>query len=905
MPVPDARIRLRIDGVWTDVTDDVRKAEGIRHTRGRQNQGARVDPSSLAFLLDNPGGRYDNRNPRSPLYGKLGRNTDVELSTYAGEVVLDVPHGVQGRASTPDHASLDIIGDIDVRAELTPTAWAGSHASDAYEVMGKYNFTSNQRSWRLMVNASGSLQFAWSTTGADFIGWNSSASVPFAPGQRGAIRATLDVNNGAGGYSLRWYTAPSLAGPWTQLGNTRTATGVTSIFNSTAPLEVGDVSTIGFADVARRIHKVEVRNGIGGTVVASPDFTVQAPGATSFADSTGRTWTVAGGASITDRRVRATVEMSKSSSRWHTSGHNVVLPVQAQGIMRRLSAGAPMLASTLRRRIPSEPSCVAYWPMEDEAGATQAYSPLPGVPPLMTTGLDYGSDDTLVGSSALPQMVGGGTITMEAQIPSRPATGQWMVTYVYRMDEVPSTPTEILEFRTTGTLRKITVNLAAGGAVELHGFDATGAELVTFGVAGTQFYGTWNRLEVVANTSGGNVEYHLGWIAVDGAGYGTQQTITGTAGVVHRTATRCGAGAVGMRLGHFGIFTSSNTAIYNGADDGFQGETAGTRAVRLTSEEGVPFTLLGEASSTVQVGPQRAGQLMTLLGECEESDGGVLLESRERLALAYRTRRSMYNQTPALTLSYGQIMHPFEPVEDDQVRNDVTVQKAGGTSGRAVLEEGPLSVADVGRYEDSRTLSLFSDALPEQVAGWLLHLGTWDEARYPRVRIPLHKTSPAVIAAVTALDVGDVFRITDLPEFLPPGPYDLMVEGYEEEIKNPFEWYVTLVCSPAGPWTVGVIGHQVLGRPDTEGTVLNGAMTTASTVANVLTTSGPRWIDSGTYASMFPFDVTVGGEIMRVTSCTGTALSQTFAVTRGINGIVKAHASGTPVALAYPMRAAL
>jgi hypothetical protein len=615
---------------------------------------------------------------------------------------------------------------------------------------------------------------------------------------------------------------------------------------------------------------------------------------------------VAGGASITDRRVRATVEMSKSAPRWHTSGHNVVLPVQAQGIMRRLSAGAPPIASTLRRRIPSEPSCVAYWPMEEEAGATQAYSPIAGVPPLMTTGLEYGADDSLVGSSALPQMVGGGTITMEAQVPTYTGTGQWLVTYVYRMDELPAVGTEILEFRTTGTARKITVNVAAGGGtVELHGYDSTGTEIITRILGSTNFFGTWNRLEVLVNTSGGNVTYHLGWIDVSGNGWFGTQTIAGTAGIVHRTTTRCGSGAVGMRVGHFGIFSSSNTLIYNNADDGFQGETAATRAVRITGEEGVPFALLGEAGSTVQMGPQRPGQLMELLGECEESDGGILLEARERLALAYRTRRSMYNQSPALTLSYGQIMHPFEPVEDDSVVNDVTVQRRGGNAGSAVLAVGPLSIADVGRYEDSRTLSLFNDALPEQVAGWIMHLGTWDEARYPRVRIPLHKAPPAVVAAVTALDVGDVFRIADLPDFLPPGPYDLMVQGYEEEIKNPFEWYVTLVCSPAGPWTVGVIEHQLLGRPDTEGTVLNGPMTAASVVANVLTQSGPRWIDSAAYPSMFPFDIKVGGEVMRVTSCTGTALSQTFGVTRGINGLIKAHDSGTPVVLLQPMRAAL
>jgi hypothetical protein len=50
----------------------------------------------------------------------------------------------------------------------------------------------------------------------------------------------------------------------------------------------------------------------------------------------------------------------------------------------------------------------------------------------------------------------------------------------------------------------------------------------------------------------------------------------------------------------------------------------------------------------------------------------------------------------------------------------------------------------------------------------------------------------------------------------------------------------------------------------------------------------------------FPFDIRVGGEVMRVTSITGGTSPQTFTVTRSINGVVKSHSAGEDVRLAYP-----
>jgi len=211
--------------------------------------------------------------------------------------------GVAGNwASTPDNAALDIVGDIDIRADVTLAAWTTSLFWQA--LVGKWAPTT-QQSYLLEVTNTGFLTLIWSANGTATLSATSTVPVPvmqkpgafspssyLAPTQaRLAVRATLDVDNGAAGKSVTFFTAPSLAGPWTQLGAVVTTGGTTSIFNSTAALDVGlfvfggDLST-------GTIHAVEVRNGIDGTVVANPVFWLQPTGTTSFTDTAGRAWTV-------------------------------------------------------------------------------------------------------------------------------------------------------------------------------------------------------------------------------------------------------------------------------------------------------------------------------------------------------------------------------------------------------------------------------------------------------------------------------------------------------------------------------------------------------------------------------------------------------------------------------------
>jgi hypothetical protein len=155
----------------------------------------------------------------------------------------------------------------------------------------------------------------------------------------------------------------------------------------------------------------------------------------------------------------------------------------------------------------------------------------------------------------------------------------------------------------------------------------------------------------------------------------------------------------------------------------------------------------------------------------------------------------MYNQIPALTLDYTQpgLASPLEPTgDDDGTENDVTVTRAGGSSGRAVLEEGALSVQappdGVGPYPVQETLNLHDDAQTEPLAYWRLHLGTYEGRRYPQVRVMVHQTPPALLDQILAVDVGDRVVIRNPPPWLAPGDIELIVQGYEETWESEFQW---------------------------------------------------------------------------------------------------------------------
>jgi hypothetical protein len=193
-----------------------------------------------------------------------------------------------GRASTPDTAVLDITGDLDVRAHVALDDWA----SGANQALITKWAAAGTRSYLFQVRFDGRLRLYWSTDGAGAIeSAFSTVAVPVTNGEPLWVRATIDVDNGAAGRDITFYTSTDGV-TWTQLGSTVTQAGVTSIFSANANVDIGS-NTDGTLDrLAGHVFSAEIRNGIAGTVVTNPNFNIQPAGTTSFIDGTGKTWTV-------------------------------------------------------------------------------------------------------------------------------------------------------------------------------------------------------------------------------------------------------------------------------------------------------------------------------------------------------------------------------------------------------------------------------------------------------------------------------------------------------------------------------------------------------------------------------------------------------------------------------------
>ncbi|MFI1001982.1 hypothetical protein ACIP10_15310 [Streptomyces galbus] len=823
----DIRVDLKIDGAWQDVTADVYTRDLITINRGRRDEGARTDFGKTTLTFNNgkskvnPAvrGRYSNGNPRSDLYGKIGRNTPVRVHLASSQARLELDGDPAGYVETPHTAALNITGDIDVRvefdADLTDTARNSV-------LIGKWAPALTDRSWALRV-LGGNLTFSWSDAGGNPFAIN----LPIGYFGGNALRVTLDVDNGAGGWTMRWYQADSIDGAWTQIYPDIVFAGAMAIQATTTPLRIGapDASTSPprqpFIGTATRF---QVRSGIDGTLVADADFRALADGATSFTDSAGRTWTVTGTAKVRKRADRFVGEISAWPPRWDVSGTDRWVPVEAAGVLRRYGQGAQPLASTLRRRIPSGlPD--AYWPMEEGSGATQAYSPIAGVSPLRVSGLQFASADTLPGSSALPAL--GSASSISGTVPGGTATG-WHTEMVYRLEQLPATQQEILRVRVTGSAMSYASVLIGAAGVRIEARDSDDNLIVFVNYSDPDalaaLTGNWSRLQFYTAVSGSTTNLLVSWRRTDGiAAYWFARTFyTGTPGRAAQITGTWGSDLQGMAIGHLAVWNGVSGATaspypaaiktFESADDGFTGDAAGVRMLRLAMEENIPLSVRGLIVKEQQLmGAQRPNTLLDLLGEAADADGGILMEHRGRPALRYRGRATLYNQTPALTLSYtsrGEIAPPLEPVTDDaDVVNDVTVTRVDGSSARVVQDTGPLSVqappAGIGRYDTSVQRSLATDAQAEPLAAWMLHLGTWDAPRYPTVHVNL-AAAPHLADAVLAVDQGDVIRLTGLPEDLPPGDVDLIVQGTTEEFDQ-YAWDVYFNCTPAAPWTVAAL----------------------------------------------------------------------------------------------------
>lgn len=249
-------------------------------------------------------------NPEVPLLVRATLDASFGSGTQRA-LVLDGQSG--SNVDTPDHSSLDITGDLDIRFAVACDDWSSSLFQSFLDKVAIVSGT-DQISYVLHWGNTRKLRFTWSTDGTG-AGEQFAETDVFDPidGEPFFCRVTIDVNNGSGGRTITFYSrVPNLESTmatlesntgWTQAAQIVQA-GVTSIHSGSSPVHIGGRPD-GQSWLKGRVYGAVVKNGINGTTVAKPDFQQLTPGTTAFTDAAGRQWTLNGNAAIVGGSRRA------------------------------------------------------------------------------------------------------------------------------------------------------------------------------------------------------------------------------------------------------------------------------------------------------------------------------------------------------------------------------------------------------------------------------------------------------------------------------------------------------------------------------------------------------------------------------------------------------------------------
>lgn len=591
--------------------------------------------------------------------------------------------------------------------------------------------------------------------------------------------------------------------------------------------------------------------------------------------------------------------------------------LEAQGLLRRIGQWSEPLRSAMYRQIAKFSTLIGFWPLDDARDATQLSNATAG-PDGTFSGVTLGEDESPGGGASSVKMSATGL--MMGTFSTASQTAGWQISFAFQLPIIPVSGIgqPIMQwYMANGNRWTLSCNNASY-TVDVITQDGVSLlnSIVGFGAGAEP--NNWITMRMKAQQSGGNVAWEWAWYA-EGA-----PTIWGTSGTYAGTVSGL------LRWRQYGTTVNTDAhyafvyAVTGVADDllsgnitasfnGFPGERAATRFLRLMGEAGLAGTVVGSAATTQPMGPQRPDTLMKLLTECANTEDALLFDRRDAIGVVFRTRNSRYGQTPALALTFGtNVTEPLqENLDDLGITNNVALTNRGGGTAVAVRTTGPVSTQPppdgVGEYKGGSDLliNVANEAAQlQQLTNWYLARGTVEGSRYPTVVADLF-AYPALRTTACLVDVGDLIRITGRD----PDPIDLQVIGVSEDIGTHMQ-KITFTCIPAAIFQqVGLYGNTFT-RADSRATTLNAGITaTATTYVLTFPTPSDAW--SRTAANQ-PYDQLIAGERIRVPvggmgAITGTGpYTQTVTgAVRSINGIVKAQSAGAPVHVADRARYAL
>jgi hypothetical protein len=575
------------------------------------------------------------------------------------------------------------------------------------------------------------------------------------------------------------------------------------------------------------------------------------------------------------------------------TGKIPVARLSASGTLRRIKQGEQVIASPMYRwMLKNASDLMLYVPCEvgkyatsmPEAGPTANSSPM-----TWTGTADLASCDDFIGSLPLPRMSNAqywDATYAQTLIADKSQSFRALVSFPEASSAPPDNTILFRTALTGGDIWTFYIRYRTGGFLQVDASAATtlGTTTGLFSVDGQA-----GLLSLEMYQSGGSVFYGLNWLQEGATTYSSlpgSPSVVATLGQMYGIEVNYAKVDTDVGFGHLSLWkvrsASDPVTDFYQALNGYPGElipeTTG-RIQRICDENGITLTFYDTAETdfgpTDYAGPMEIATVSSIIEDCEEAERGFLWDGLA-LGLSYTTRRKMEAATTALTINAatGQLGPGFEPVDDDQgIRNQWTVNRKDGAEFTITQATGNLGSDNIGLYNDSKTVNVFTDYGARNLADWLVYQGTVEGYRYPTVDVNLRAT-PWLAGSVLNLYPGARIDITNPATALDSFPGEtisLIVEGIEHQL-SATEWTVKFNCSRYGAWAVGTLASDT---GDTDDHVLriqpNYDLRVAGTAAANATTlliqpslgSEPVTI----VADDFPAVLLVDGVEVRATAC--------------------------------------
>lgn len=580
---------------------------------------------------------------------------------------------------------------------------------------------------------------------------------------------------------------------------------------------------------------------------------------------------------------------------------------QGQGLLSRLGLWTDTISDPMQRRVLSYSSLLGFWTLQGGNSDTTRLTESSGkaTPGTITGSVTMAGDDGPAGGDKCILFGTGAAISGKFAFSTAPG---WQAVFHAKLPAVPGSATY-------GTLLRL--RLSTGDTMVWQVNDTTYRILVSASDGTTRHSGVvgrgsvdvtqWMRMRFKLTISAGTVTIEYSWYQQDAA------VIVGGSGTYAASAVGSlltwDANQMGYSNGaaYCQVFAVTDTTLSLDGGlpeiqsfNGYLNERSGARWLRLMGEQGLTAYIDGSAVDTIAMGRQKPGVFVDLIEECLRTDGGVVYDEPNDIALTMRTRVALYGQAVQAALLRTDCKAPLKRLADKSgLFNYVTVHNFNDTSSVKFDTTSALSTspppAGMGVVKKTIEVNMAnSDQLLDDRAAWELNKGTTDLPRYRTIILNLTAAAAPLLTAASVLRPGDLLTLTG-------AEYDVVRLFLVKVVHkvDAAERTATLTCRQADNWYIGAYDDAAAMYDVAQQTTTASATTTATTIATVTPVAGT--VDTWSTTAV-PYDIMITGERMTVTAASAPASgAQNLTVTRSVNGVVKAHAAGEKISLAAPI----